>query len=186
MLTDAQIKDIKDRLAKRESVGSGGYYALYPSGATLSNATAIGKYQFTIPTLELIARRLNQATPSRSDFYSNGFLQEYYMNELIKANYEYLISSGLINYVGKPVKSTSTGETAIITVEGLLAGMHLGGANGIKNLLTSNIDAKDANGTYVSDYVVGLSQQNATNLANFSIPVIIILIGIAIGLSNEH
>lgn len=176
MLSSIVVDNVKRMLAIKESGDN--YYKTNPLNSPPEIARALGKYQFIPSTIALIANRLKTSVPSNRAFLYSPAMQELFMTELINSNYEEIKNSNLTLFLGFPVKSKTTGKTAAITIEGLLAGAHLGGVPNLTTFLKKNIDAKDSNNTYISDYVVEFS--NLDNFASFNIVPVIIIIGIAI------
>src|SRR3954468_2496464 len=84
---------------------------------------------------------------SRSDFLSHAAAQEQAIRSYTDSQWDQLVELGLDTYVG------TTKNGLVITAEGLLAGAHLRGADGVYDYLTSGIDATDEYGTPVSEYL---------------------------------
>src|SRR3954465_12371685 len=84
---------------------------------------------------------------SRADFLTHPAAQELAIRAYTDSQWNQLVDLGLDSYVG------TTKNGLIITAEGLLAGAHLRGADGVYDYLTSGVDAKDEYGTPVSEYL---------------------------------
>jgi Ca2+-binding RTX toxin-like protein len=84
---------------------------------------------------------------SRADFLADPAAQEYAIRAYTDSQWDQLVDLGLDQYVGTTVNGLT------ITAEGLLAGAHLRGADGVYNYLTAGVDATDEYGTPVSAYL---------------------------------
>src|SRR5436190_6924089 len=84
---------------------------------------------------------------SRAGFLSHPAAQEQAIRTYTDSQRDQLVQLGLDTYVG------TTRNGLVITAEGLLAGAHLRGADGVYDYLTSGIDATDEYGTPVSAYL---------------------------------
>src|SRR5436190_13305282 len=92
-----------------------------------------------------LARANGVAT--RADFLSHPAAQEYAIRAYTDSQWNQLVELGLDRYVG------TTKNGLVITAEGLLAGAHLRGADGVYDYLTAGVDARDEYGTPVSSYL---------------------------------
>lgn len=166
--------NFKKILADRESRGN--YNAVFPAGSTCSTATALGKYQFTPGHIKYLAGLNKVVPPSNCEFLSNPYVQEVYMEYQVRFLDNYLNTNGLYKFVGNNITSKNTGSSSRITKEGLMAGAHLGGVTGLRNLLLNNIDGKDSNGTYISEYVQHFSAltQSLASFATILFPLLAI------------
>src|SRR3954469_13895951 len=84
---------------------------------------------------------------SRADYLTHAAAQEAAIRTFTDAQWDQLIDLGLDQYVGTTVNGLT------ITAEGLLAGAHLRGVDGVYDYLTKGIDAQDQYGTPVSSYL---------------------------------
>ena len=84
---------------------------------------------------------------SRADFLSQPAAQEYAIRAFTDSQWNQLLDLGLDRYVSTTVNGLT------LTAEGLLAGAHLRGADGVYDYLTAGIDARDEYGTPVSSYL---------------------------------
>jgi Ca2+-binding RTX toxin-like protein len=84
---------------------------------------------------------------SRADFLSHPAAQEYAIRAFTDSQWDQLVDLGLDRYVGTTVNGLT------ITADGLLAGAHLRGADGVYDYLTAGIDARDEYGTPLSEYL---------------------------------
>src|SRR5438552_5020263 len=96
---------------------------------------------------------------SRADFLSHPAAQEQAIRTYTDSQWDQLVELGLDTYVG------TTKNGLVITAEGLLAGAHLSGADGVYDYLTSSIDATDEYGTPVSAYLALFPGSATTALA---------------------
>jgi hypothetical protein len=69
----------------------------------------------------------------------------------------------LNNFIDSVLEKNITIRGTKVTRSGLLAGAHLGGARGVKNLMLYNKDKSDAFGSRISDYVVEFSGYDFDN-----------------------
>ncbi len=149
MFYDFNLNFYKDILAKKESGNS------YTKD---SGNGAYGKYQFLEQTIVSISKILNLPVPSIQEFLSNPVLQEKYLKALIQDSLDYIRNNNLEQFFGKEISGMGNGIETKINVYGLIAGIHLSGANNLKNFLDYGTDKSDANGTYISDYVAYFSK----------------------------
>lgn len=140
---------------------SGGNYTItYPKGSP--NPTAFGKYQFIKSRITDIALSFGERTPTPGEFLNNAAMQERYFDRHVQLILSFIESNALHTYVGKPVTGKNKyKKTVSINLDGLVAGAHLGGQNGLKQFLQSNFvyDPGDALGTHISDYVAKFSDK---------------------------
>ena len=157
------INTYKDLLAERES---GNNYT------TNTGNGAYGKYQFLKSTIKGIANILNEEVPSVDEFLHSPQLQERYLDTLVQDSLNYISNNNLKIFQGQLKTGKGNEVTANINLYGLVAGIHLGGAKNLKEYLELNIDKKDSNGTYISDYVALFSDKfdvkKKSNLDNSS------------------
>lgn len=109
----------------------------------------MGKYQFGMSTLRLLAKRGYMEPVTKTEFLRDVMLQEKAMDALIKENRNYIYRNKLNLYIGKKVRNTK------ITLEGMLAASHLVGPYAVKQFLYTDgrVNKKDGNGTSVVDYL---------------------------------
>jgi hypothetical protein len=111
---------------------------------------ALGRYQFMPSTLSsyLKKKRLTvDRAVTEKVFLQDTTLQDAMMIEFMRRHILSLERSGLIDYVG------TTHRGIDITVEGLLAGAHLGGLGGLKSFMRGDDNRKDIHNTSVGDYI---------------------------------
>lgn len=143
-------------LAKMESDND--YYISFP---------ALGKYQFTTDTLNDLKNLYNLPDwKNASNFVSKPQLQETYFDALYYDSLNFINSNNLEKYTGL-VKTGSKRFKTITTpinIYGMLAAIHLSGANNLKKYFETGRDPNDGF-TSLSDYLVYFSKylQNATN-----------------------
>lgn len=124
----------------------------------INDINCFGEWQFAYGTLKHLG--YGHITPEKFRMDPSIFpreLQIEVLKILIKIN---MISISTYNgFIGKTIKGVP------ITKGGLIAGMHLGGSQGVKMYLASNgaIDKDDAYGTKISDYIREFSIYRLTN-----------------------
>jgi hypothetical protein len=128
----------KQKLASKESTDN--YKAVNKKGA-------IGKWQFTNARLDHYMKE-NNTRFTRKDFLDSEQIQEKVYNWHVKNIIDYIEEHKLEKYIGTTINGTE------ITLEGMLAGAHIGGNFGLRKYLKSGgtYNPDDGN-TSISDYV---------------------------------
>ena len=123
----------KEALAFKESQGN--YF-------TINSYGYLGKYQFGVPTLELVG------VYNGIKFLNDPILQEKVFNVNISRN-KWILRRDIKKFVGKHIKGTE------ITESGILAAAHLAGPGNVQAYLRSNgrIDVMDGYGTSIASYI---------------------------------
>ena len=133
-------KLFKNRMAMLESNGD---------SVAVNRFGYMGKYQFGMSTLNLLARKGYMEPVSYTAFLESEELQEKAMDALIKANKHYIYKNKLNTYIGRKIRNTK------VTMSGMLAASHLVGPYAVKQFLHTDgrVNKKDGNGTSVVDYL---------------------------------
>lgn len=154
-LTSFEIQDFKRALGISE--GSGNYTAVYPK--TGQPKTAFGLYQFTRPRLKEVAAALGEVPPDPAAFLADPAMQEKYFAKHLNMILAAIEDNNLTRFIGLEISGANKWPRKNkINIFGLIAGAHLGGDTGLNTFLTTGYDAKDANGTYISDYISKFSE----------------------------
>jgi hypothetical protein len=122
----------------------------------------IGKYQFGEEALVALGYYYKDDTKkndwkgqwtgkdgvfSKEDFLNNSFIQDKAAKELSSSNWDVATRNNLDSYIGKRING------ALITKAGIVAGMHLKGAQSVIDFIKSSQDSQDAFGTSVHTYM---------------------------------
>ena len=129
---------------------------------TINKYGYIGKYQFGEQTLIALGYYLPDGTRrndwigewtgkdgifSKEDFLASEIVQDKAAISLASSNWDVATRNNLDSYIGKQIKG------ALITKAGIVAGMHLKGAQSVIDFVKSNQDSQDAFGTSVHAYM---------------------------------
>jgi hypothetical protein len=162
------MNDFKNLLAKSESFDNPKtaineqYFAITKASNGLEY---LGKYQFGQARMLDISRYLKINVPSKEMFLNNPDLQEKFFDVHLKLIEAEIKSRGLNKFIGKDITGKRNNIKTQVSNWGLIAGIHLGGATGLNNLLVKGIDKNDdyykngklIKGNFISDYVAKFS-----------------------------
>lgn len=148
-MTSNEFTDFKDALGISES--SGQYYNDYKN--------CWGKYQFCDARRRDIERLLGLPHLTREQFTPE--MQEKFFQVHINDIEARIHAAGLDKYIGARVTGQGNGITEVITLQGLIAGAHLGGFGGLVEYFKTggSYDPADDHGTHISDYIVKFSKK---------------------------
>lgn len=124
------------------------------------NGVAYGRYQFTVETMQRMAKELNISMPTISQFIDNHELQDKFYKQYVNDILFFISKNNLNDFIGQYITGKSNKITTKINVYGLVAGAWLGGEGGLQKYLINGYDAKDKFGTYISDYISKFSLFN--------------------------
>ena len=134
-----------DDIAKRES---GGNWKIY------NKFGYIGLYQFG--RAALIDVGYNEITFNK--FISNPYIFPITKQNLVMVKYLHKNKTQHLNHIIDMVTNKDIVLRGVkVTRSGVLAGAHIGGVRGVRNLMLYDIDKADAFGTRISDYVIEFS-----------------------------
>lgn len=130
--------DFRKAVRQRESSGN---YRVQNSGGCM------GWYQFCPSTFRSVSKMLYGRVISKQTFLNSPDIQTQFFDKLIQSN---LKSFGNIGSLLGKVRARLGNK---ITVSGLLAGAHLGGAGSVMKFANTGKDFKDGNGTPITAYM---------------------------------
>lgn len=114
----------------------------------------LGRYQFGVNTLNNL-KSLYGLPDWKNKYYflSHPDLQDQYELAYIKNTYATLKAKNFDRFIGKIITGSMrfTSITAPLNIYGIMAMLHLGSPNAVKNYLENNIDSNDGQ-TSLSDY----------------------------------
>ncbi len=141
---NTSITKIKHVIGRRESLNQ--YHITNQSGC-------MGRYQFAKSTL----KGLGFSKEEIKVFLIDTLLQENAMCILLRSNYDWLESNNLLRYTNKTVGGV------VISIEGMLAALHLLGGEALKDYLKDNGSMKQYYKVYPSGRRVYIRKYDGNN-----------------------
>jgi len=150
-MTNEALYSFRNDLGISESSGR------YDNDTIYNGLTYWGKYQFGQARLKDICRILNRPFPiSRESFTPE--VQELFFNTHINDLEKQIYNNNLDRFIGVKIIGKGNNIQTTITLNGLLAGAHIGGFTGMKNFLLFGQDKFDSH-TWISDYIAKFSEK---------------------------
>ncbi|MBK9285040.1 MAG: hypothetical protein IPM51_12105 [Sphingobacteriaceae bacterium] len=126
----------------------------------INSIGALGKYQFTLSTLNALKNKYNlPAFINSTNFINRPDLQELYFDYLVFDSLNFIANNNLDQYKGRQVTGTMKYKNvqAPLNTYGMLAAIHLAGATALKNFLENGYNPNDGNAS-LSDYAAYFSK----------------------------
>lgn len=121
------------------------------------NGLAWGRYQFIESTIIEVANYLNIPIKLEQDFLNDQGYQDIIYKGYVQILINDINKNNIDQFIGNYITGKTNNITSQINIYGLVAGGWLGGPGGLTKYFYDNYDAKDFNGTYISDYIAKFS-----------------------------